>query len=128
MLPITAEWISLAEGDFATAQREFRIRKRPNFQAVCFHAQQCVEKYLKARLQEADIRFSKTHDLEVLLNLVLQAEPMWEALHKSLIELKDYAVEVRYPGAPVEKDEARQAIKLCSEIRRHIRESLGEKD
>jgi len=40
-----------------------------------FFAQQCVEKYLKARLVEAGIAFPKTHDLEALLDLVLPAEP-----------------------------------------------------
>jgi HEPN domain-containing protein len=63
MKPITAEWVEKAEGDFATARRELEIDVNPNFDAVCFHAQQCAEKYLKARLIEAGIRFPKTHDL-----------------------------------------------------------------
>jgi HEPN domain-containing protein len=50
MTPLTREWIDKAEGDFATARREIRVRQAPNYDAVCFHAQQCVEKYLKARL------------------------------------------------------------------------------
>lgn len=45
------EWVEKAEGDFCTALREYRARKNRNHDAVCFHAQQCVEKYLKkARL------------------------------------------------------------------------------
>lgn len=67
MKPITQEWVDKAEGDFATAQRELRARNFPNYDAACFHAQQCIEKYLKARLQKENIRFSKTHDLSVLL-------------------------------------------------------------
>lgn len=55
MLPITREWVDKAEGDFATAERELQIKNNPNYDAVCFHAQQCAEKYLKARLQEANI-------------------------------------------------------------------------
>jgi hypothetical protein len=51
MNQLTIEWVDKAEGDFSTALREFRVRKSPNYDAVCFHAQQCVEKYLKARLQ-----------------------------------------------------------------------------
>jgi HEPN domain-containing protein len=43
MNPLTLEWIEKAEGDFATAQREQRARKMPNYDAVCFHAQQCAE-------------------------------------------------------------------------------------
>jgi HEPN domain-containing protein len=31
------EWVSKAEGDFATAEREIRARKRINYDAVCFH-------------------------------------------------------------------------------------------
>ena len=47
---IVKEWIAKAEGDFAVACRERRVRKLPNWDAVCFHSQQCVEKYLKALL------------------------------------------------------------------------------
>jgi len=50
MKPLTSEWVEKAEGDLATAKREIRVRKAPNFDAVCFHAQQCAEKYLKALL------------------------------------------------------------------------------
>jgi HEPN domain-containing protein len=45
---LTQEWISKAEGDFASSGRELRARKDPNYDSACFHAQQCAEKYLKA--------------------------------------------------------------------------------
>jgi len=48
----TTEWVQKAEGDINTAQREFAVQEEPNHDAVCFHAQQCAEKYLKARLIE----------------------------------------------------------------------------
>ena len=75
MKPITHEWIEKAEADFATAERELRARKKPNYDAVCFHSQQCAEKYLKARLQEAEVVFGRTHDLLALLDLTLRVEP-----------------------------------------------------
>ncbi len=56
---LTREWIDKAEGDFATASREIRVRKSPNYDAVCFHAQQCAEKYLKALLQESESRSAR---------------------------------------------------------------------
>jgi HEPN domain-containing protein len=59
MKKITREWVDKAEGDFATAQRELIVQRDPNYDAVCFHSQQCAEKFLKARLQEADIAFRK---------------------------------------------------------------------
>lgn len=48
MNPLSIEWINKAEGDYATAKREFRVRKLPNYDAVCFHSQQSAEKYIKA--------------------------------------------------------------------------------
>ena len=63
MKPATVEWVSKAEGDFATAGREIKARKMPNYDAVCFHAQQCAEKYLKAILQENDVPIPKIHFL-----------------------------------------------------------------
>lgn len=42
------EWVDKAEGNYATAERELRARKFINYDAVCFHAQQMAEKYLKA--------------------------------------------------------------------------------
>jgi len=98
MKPLTLEWIDKAEGDWDSAQRERRARKRPNFDAACFHAQQCAEKYLKARLQEAGITFSKTHDLTLLMTLALAVEPGWIALHPHLTALSTFAVDYRYPG------------------------------
>jgi HEPN domain-containing protein len=73
-LPITREWVDKAVGDFATAERESQVKNDPSYDAVCFHAQQCAEKYLKARLQEANIFFGKTHDLSTLLDLLLPVE------------------------------------------------------
>ena len=95
MKPITQEWINKAEADFATAQRELQVQQRPNYDAVCFHAQQCIEKYLKACLQEESIAFTKTHDLNRLLDLLLPTQPEWEFLYPALYALTVYAVEFR---------------------------------
>lgn len=40
MNPLTLEWVEKAEGDLLTARREYRARRSPNYDAVCFHAQQ----------------------------------------------------------------------------------------
>lgn len=58
-----------AEADYNSALLLWRARKTPDYDGACFHAQQCAEKYVKARLQEAGITFPKTHDLTVLLTV-----------------------------------------------------------
>jgi HEPN domain-containing protein len=124
MKPITLEWVEKAEGDFASAKRELRARKSPNYDAACFHAQQCAEKYLKARLQEAEIPFPKTHDLTQLLNLLLPIEPLFENLRVFLVPLTSHAVNFRYPGEFSTKEIAKTVVHDCTEARRSLRRSL----
>jgi HEPN domain-containing protein len=125
MKPITLEWVDKAENDFNTALRELRTRKKPNYDAVCFHTQQYVEKYLKARLIEADIEFPRTHDLTRLLVILLTIEPLWIAYETELRALTDYAVEFRYPGEIADKETARKAFEIRKQIRNLVRNSLG---
>lgn len=125
MKPITKEWVDKAEEDWLTALREVRVRKNPSYDSVCFHAQQCAEKYLKSRLQEANIVFSKTHDLIKLLNMVLQVERSWNGLRNDLLALTDFAVNYRYPGNSATKAEAQDSVRRCGEVRRVIRQAFG---
>jgi HEPN domain-containing protein len=125
MKPITQEWIRKAEADFATAQRESQVDQNPNYDAVCFHSQQCIEKYLKACLQETSIVFGKTHDLTSLMSLMLPLEPDWASLRPALDSLTVYAVEFRYPGMTATEDLANEALKDCTAVRQVLRRYLG---
>ncbi|RPJ19917.1 MAG: HEPN domain-containing protein [Chloroflexi bacterium] len=125
MKPLTREWIEKAEADFISAQREFRARKNPNFDATCFFAQQCIEKYIKARLQEAEIAFGKTHDLVELLGLASAAEPLWDLYRPTFRPISAYAVNFRYPGENASKEEAAEVLKICRNFRKVARLSLG---
>jgi HEPN domain-containing protein len=125
MKPLTKEWVDKAEGDFSTAGRELRARKNPNYDSVCFHAQQCVEKYFKAYLQDTGVAFTKTHDLVMLLDLLLPMEPNWDEFRLSLRRLTTSAVEIRYPGKSATKLNAREMYSLCKEMRNLVRVSLG---
>jgi HEPN domain-containing protein len=121
----TLEWIEKAEGDWIMAQRAYRARKDPVYDAACFHSQQCVEKYLKAELNEAMMIFNKTHDLEDLLKQVLAVEPGQASLRPQAAFLTNFAVRYRYPGQTATKAQAQQALKDCREMRRVIRAAFG---
>ncbi|MDI6770747.1 MAG: HEPN domain-containing protein [Anaerolineales bacterium] len=54
MNPLTLEWIEKAESDWVSLHREIRARKSPNYDATCFFAQQCVEKYIRSGDQEKE--------------------------------------------------------------------------
>jgi len=125
MKPITAEWVGKAEGDFAMMERECAVEKEPNYDGICFHAQQCAEKYLKARLCEADIAFSKIHDLVALLEQVLEVESGWESFREDLAYLSDFAVTFRYPGESADAESALDAQRRCRGFRNAARNALG---
>jgi HEPN domain-containing protein len=125
MNPLTKEWIDKAEGDFRTATREIKITQDPSYDGVCFHAQQCVEKYLKANLQAAGTAFPKTHDLVVLLDLSLAIAPNLDQFRSRLRLLTLAAVEIRYPGRSADRAMADEFYQLCIELRDAIRPILG---
>ena len=102
-----------------------RARKSPNYDAACFHAQHCAEKYLKALLQEASIQFGKTHHLISLLELIVSVEPAIEIIRPLLQSLNAYSVSVRYPGESADRAMAREALRLVKIIRDEARDRLG---
>jgi HEPN domain-containing protein len=128
MKPLTREWVRKAENDFKVASQILRRRKDVVPDAACFFCQQCMEKYLKARLIEAGIQFPRTHDLLVLLNLCAQVEPLWSAYAKVVDVMTDYAVDFRYPGPSATLREAKKALKHGRSLRIEARRSLGLKN
>jgi HEPN domain-containing protein len=61
----------------STAAREFKAKEPRNFDAVCFHAQQCVEKLMKALLIHHNIVPPRTHNFTELDRLLRPVEPQW---------------------------------------------------
>ena len=59
MNDLTIEWVQKAEGDYETTLRESRVRRNPNYDAVCFHAQQTAEKYSRPCSKRAAPCFPK---------------------------------------------------------------------
>jgi HEPN domain-containing protein len=125
MKPITSEWVVKAENDFATVQRESKVEENPNYDGICFHCQQCAEKYLKALLCEEGIVFGKVHDLVALLEQALGIESGLEEFREILAYLSDFAVSYRYPGETADEISAAEAVEYCDDFRQAARKLLG---
>jgi HEPN domain-containing protein len=95
---LAKECVEKSDADLATAKRELAATTNPNHDAVCFHAQQCLEKLMKAVLAENGAPFPKTHDLIVLEPLVKQVAGFWTCDRNDLLVLAPAAVDYRYPG------------------------------
>ncbi len=121
------QWIEKAEHDFINAQHTLGIAENCPCDTVCFHAQQCVEKYLKALLHACRKDVPRSHDLTELR--VLLPEKIQERFSVDMLaELNPYAVETRYPGlwAPIMREEAETVFQMASEIRSEARNALKE--
>ena len=123
MNPLTEEWVEKAEGDYTVAQQSEQGQNPVN-DVICFLAQQCVEKYLKAWLQETNIPFPRTHDLQALLNLIVPTLPTWGAWREDFSKLLEHAVDPRYPGKFATADKTAHAMHICGKVRRAVREQL----
>jgi HEPN domain-containing protein len=118
------EWRTKAEDDYRVALRELRARRHPSFDAACFHAQQCVEKYLKATLVQHGITPRKIHDLAALMRDCLAWHPLWSTMTGDLELLSQYAVAARYPGETATREKALAAIAAMQRCRSEILENL----
>lgn len=127
MNEVVREWVAKAEAeaDFATANREIKAEKDANYDAVCFHAQQCSEKYLKALLIERGVTPPKTHDLVALHRILAPVSADWQWPVEELRLLTRAAVTSRYPGETAGCEEATAALAVCARLRARLRHILG---
>ena len=111
------EWLDKAEGDFHTALREMKAIESPNFDAVCFHAQQCVEKLMKALMIERQTIPPKTHDLLQLNHSLVPLYSGWTWPEEELCFLTRSSIDFRYPGETADFDEAKTALDIAAKMR-----------
>ena len=123
----TRSWLSKADKDLAAAKYETHADP-PFVEDIVFHAQQAVEKTLKAFLTWHGQTFRKTHNLVELGEACVRVEPTLEPLLRRAAPLTEYAWKFRYPGSPEEPtpEEAAGALALAVEVYDTLRNCLPE--
>lgn len=118
------DWAEYAEDDWNTAKILLK-RKKPSTMAVCYHAQQSAEKYLKALLVAKKVNFPKTHDLTTI-NMICGNNAILTGFStEALTILSDHAVTARYPGDMPTTEDAKESIAIAKTIRKFARQWLG---
>lgn len=122
LLAVAREWVLKADEDPKAAANLMKMGGDCPTAAVGFHAQQCVEKCLKARLVSDGMDFPRTHDIEMLVSR-LPVDAVTALPVAAQRELTTYATVTRYPGDydPVSLRDARQAISWARRVRREVR-------
>lgn len=115
------QWIKKAEADLAACRKLAEDNLGEMADVICFHAQQCAEKYLKAFLNKKGHEAPKIHSLKTLLDLVKEVDTEFNNLLEDAALLEEYAVEFRYPGESATEEEARDALRRAVGIREFVR-------
>jgi|YelNatPaOPRAMG01_1025707.scaffolds.fasta_scaffold00501_25 HEPN domain-containing protein len=121
--PDVAAWVRKAENDLRTIRACLQSQDPP-WDAVCFHAQQAAEKFLKAFLVAHRVAPPRVHDLMKLLTLCADHDPSLSSVEPDCSVLTNFAL-VRYPDI-LEPDAAtgRAAVaaagRICDAIRQRL--------
>jgi len=94
MKETTKFWLRSASDDLHVISK---ITSDPTLtNMVAFHAQQCIEKSLKAFIEDKGLELPKIHDLIRLFNIAsLEIQDNWK---QKIIILNDLYTQARYPG------------------------------
>jgi HEPN domain-containing protein len=118
-LEVVRSWFKKAENDLINAENTIKM-ENPPCDTICFHAQQCAEKYIKGFLTFNEIYFPKIHSIEDLVDLCKQIVPEIESELDNVEILSSYSVEVRYPDEiyyDIPKEDAQEAIDLAKKVK-----------
>jgi HEPN domain-containing protein len=125
-LPESAqEWLNRARSDLALAKVQ---GDDIYLEDLCFHAQQAVEKAVKALLIKEDVEFPYVHDISQLMTLFERAGCEIPDPVKEGERLTRLAVIARYPGiAPIVTEEEYQlALSIAEEVVRWTANLINE--
>jgi HEPN domain-containing protein len=121
-LDVVRKWFAKADNDIRTAEFSLGMESAP-YEIICFHAQQCAEKYLKGLLVFHDTDFSKTHIIAVLISMCAKLYPSIKAELSGAEALSVYAVESRYPvdmDDTTTENAAVEAISMAKKVSRAV--------
>jgi HEPN domain-containing protein len=100
---LVRSWLVKAFHDLLSAH-ELASAVRPLLDTAAYHCQQAAEKAIKGYLLFHDIRFEKSHDIEMLVSQAIDIDASFSCLIESARFLTPLAVEFRYPGDYLEPE------------------------
>ncbi|MCK4765376.1 MAG: HEPN domain-containing protein [Candidatus Aminicenantes bacterium] len=119
-------WVRKAGGDLKVAKRELGAEDSV-LEAVCFHLQQAVEKYLKAFLAKFSEKIKRTHNLEFLIEQCIQLDGDFTQYEEKFDVIAGCGVEIRYPDTflVLDEDELGVVLVIVEEFREFVLKKIG---
>ncbi len=109
-------WMTKGDSDLTGAR--MLIKGPGPYDTACFHAQQAVEKHLKAVIALAEVTIARTHDLSDLQAVRASLAPTLDLGGIDLKSLNSFAVKARYDqNYWPEREEAEGALAMAERLR-----------
>jgi len=122
-LEIAKKWIEKADRDLLSARKLF---EEGIYDYALFHAQQAIEKYLKAFLVSRNRPLRKTHDISWLIEQCAKIDPDFLKLYDiGADELYPIGIEVRYPtSTEVLREDIEEAIEIAKKVGKFVKRKI----
>jgi HEPN domain-containing protein len=128
----TMEWLEFAKRDLEAARILLNSSHLANI--VLFHSQQCIEKCLKAYLEEKAIKIPKIHSVVKLYSMIPKAESVSFDIKEDELDMVDLVyIDTRYPsgfgllpsGFPTDTD-AKELFEVAEKVHASINDAIGD--
>jgi HEPN domain-containing protein len=128
----TMEWLEFAKRDLEAARILLNSSHLAN--VVLFHSQQCIEKCLKAYLEEKAIKIPKIHSVVKLYCMIPTDESRALDIKEAELDMVDLVyIDTRYPsgfgllpsGFPTDND-AKGILEIAEKVYARITETLAD--
>ena len=116
----TARMLRLARRDLRAVQGMLDNREMFPDEIFGFHAQQAVEKAAKAWLDGRGVDYPKTHDLDLLFELLTESGGQIPTACDDLRDLVDFSVQYRYEAFEELPLDRRGTLLLVTQFIEHV--------
>ena len=110
-------WIEFAKNDLLVA-KELSFEKHFVYRAILMHAQQAIEKYLKAFLLFSKQTNIRTHDLLILCKIAEKYDETFLIFEEKLTWISVNYMQSRYPDnfEDIDMEDAKRALDIATQF------------
>ncbi|AVX19647.1 HEPN domain-containing protein [Carboxydocella sporoproducens DSM 16521] len=119
------EWLIMAQKDLRGARILFE--HEADYELVCFHCQQAVEKYLKGYLIYKTRELQEGHNLMKLCKKAMIYNKKFGEFLKDLAFLNTFYIETRYPATEplqISQEDAEESLRIAERFINVVEELL----
>ena len=120
-------WLILAERDMSIADHLAATMSPVPTEAIAFHCQQAVEKYLKGALVILGDEPPYTHDLDELCSMAEKHNPVFVSISSLCTIITQFSVQPRYDlGLSLSEDDMRLVLAHTKTIKKFLQKEIPE--